>query len=154
MAGVIRFVLVLLVGLGLIFVFTQKLHPIVTPVGICIIRLNLSAIEQYRYHFNQYLFPPQFKATAGGIMNFVSRLVGALSFVVVEYTDKPVWVMIGTCVAAILITFLFVEPKPESKVTLPTTTEAEIEMSFGKKEAFDESGADKETDGQANKAEE
>lgn len=44
-------------------------------------------------------------------MNFVSRIIGALSFVVVEYTNKPVWIVLGTCVAAILITFLFVEPK-------------------------------------------
>jgi len=109
--GVIRFVLIAIAIISILFITFESRWTWVTPVGILLLRLQMVGLENYRYHLTTYLFPVLYRSFAAGAMNFVSRGLVSLSFIVVEYTDQPIYIILFLSVITLSVTMLIEEPK-------------------------------------------
>ena len=88
--NILNFGLASIVIWSIIFIGLQDVYPVIVPIGILALRLNLAALQNFGYHINQMLFPAEYRSLASGSMNFISRGFTAVSVVLVEYTNNPI----------------------------------------------------------------
>lgn len=67
----------------------KSMQTLILPIIILAIRLNCGAVQSYRYHLGQLLFPVMMRGKAFGICNFVCRPFASVATIVVEYTTQP-----------------------------------------------------------------
>ena len=81
-----------------------------TSVLLFFIRLNCVAIQNYGYEINQVLFPVLIRGTVFSISNLVSRPFAAVGTIVTEYTDKPIYFVIGAAIGMFVFVKIINEP--------------------------------------------
>lgn len=98
---IVNFVMVITIVLSLLFIFLQDLHPIIVPIGIVFLRLQMASLQNYGNHINLLLFPAEYRSLASGTMNFIGRGFKAFAVIFVEYTNQPVVYVLGLSVGVL-----------------------------------------------------
>ena len=127
--NVVRINLLLICACSGIYICFVSKYPILVPLAIFFMRVNLAGIGNYVYHMNQALFPTEFRSLASGSINFVSRLFAASALIAVEYTSMPI-VFVFTINLAVLLLSNGLIHEPKSKNAELQSGENSIPHSF------------------------
>lgn len=101
--------IVVLLSIGLVIYNTENVH-IYLPFILFATYLQISAIQDFGYHINQYLFPVLVRGQAYGYVNFISRPFGGVAAVLAEYTDDPLIYVLLFSLSAFFVVFLMEKP--------------------------------------------
>lgn len=69
-----------------LFLYVSEPYPSLIPFLIIIIRMHVSAVLNYGYYINSFLFPVLLRGNVYAITNVICRPFSALATLVVEYT--------------------------------------------------------------------
>ena len=96
---------------------------------ILLIRLQATAIQNYRYHLIQKLFPVLLRGRVMGITNFVSRPFAGLATILCEYTYYPMnYVMVLSFMGLLVVDSVEEIKEKDGYVSLMKENENEEEF--------------------------
>jgi len=89
-----------------LFMITQAVLPVLLPVFLVLMRMNISGLFSYNYHYNSKLFPVLVKGAVFAISNSIARPSQALATMIAEYAREPVILILIVSLVSISVTFL------------------------------------------------
>jgi hypothetical protein len=83
--------------------------PLMIPVTLMLMRLNVGGLLNYQYYSSSKLFPVLVKGAVFAVSNSVARPFQAMATITAEYISNPAYLIIGFCCLTLLITTLIKE---------------------------------------------
>lgn len=99
----------------LFYLSIYNYFPVLIPVTIILIRLNIASLAYFLYLCNSYFFPITLRGTVLGLSNFIARPFAGVSTVLAEYTSNSPLIILFAAIVSGLSTFFINTPSKDNK---------------------------------------